>query len=536
MMAMTVSMPRGLRGRLLALAVLAELPVIAYAVHAELSAGESIGGAMRQAQVLTHLTVIALIGLAALGVVWYAADRWILRDVDGVVGAANRLAAGDLSARAPIARVDEIDALASAFNDMASIIEHRAAAHADADVERRKLESQLERAQRLEAVGRLAGGVAHDFNNLITVIFACVDEAMEHPHTNSTTEQLAEIRNAAQRAASLTNQLLAFSRKQVLQPQVLDLNETLTEVDRLLQRLIGDDIDLQTTCDPALPPTLLDPHQVEQVIVNLAVNARDAMPAGGRLTLSTCATSIGAAHVHGGCSIPPGDYARLVIQDTGVGMSPEVRERIFETFFSTKGADGTGLGLATVYGIVKQSEGFIVVDSEPGQGTTFTIYFPATRQTTEANVPAEPPAVVGGNQTILVIEDEASVRSLLVAALRRSGYDVLEAGGAADALEIAGSIEHLDMVLVDLMLPEMGGSALVAEVQKFWPDVLISYMSGHSDAEMIKRRLLNPDDRFLQKPFRLQALTSHVQAVLGGADHLVAHPHQADLCAGAAVA
>ena len=531
-------MPRRLRSCLMALALLAELPALVYAVHVQLSAGgPSIGSAMRHAPVLAHLTEIAFIGIAALLVVAYVAERWILRDVDGLVRAAGSLVAGDLTARAPIASVGEIGALGNAFNDMASTVERRVAEHADADVERCRLESQLQQAQRLEAVGRLAAGVARDFNNLITVIFACVDEAMDHPDRNSTMEQLAEIKSAAQRAASLTRQFLAFSRKQALEPRVLDLNETLSEVDRLLRRLIGEDIDLKTTCDPALRPILFDPHQVEQVIVNLALNARDAMPAGGCLALSTCATSFDAAQVRGGVSIPAGHYARLAIQDTGAGMSAEIRKRIFEPFFSTKGADGTGLGLAIVYGIVKQSEGFIVVESEPDQGTTFTIYFPATTQIAEASVAADRPAEVRGTQTILVIEDEASVRSLVVAALRRSGYHVLEAGGPSDALDIAGSIGQLDMVLVDLMLPEMSGSVLAAQVQKVWPEVRISYMSGYSDAEMIKRGILDSDARFLQKPFRLQALTSHVQAVFGGAPDPVARAHWSDhLCATAAVA
>lgn len=463
-------------------------------------------------QFLWHLAQVALVALAALLSVGVVAEIWILRDVRRLIAAARSIAGGDLSARAPRPLLKEIGTLSEAFNDMAANIERRAD-------ERNQMQTQHQQSQRMEAVGRLAGGVAHDFNNLITVIFGCVDEASDLSPSPDVRSELQQIRATADRAASLTHQLLAFSRTQELQPKIVDLGDTLTGMGRLLRRLIGEDIAIDILCATQLPQVRVDPHQLEQVVVNLAVNARDAMPAGGRLTLSTRATTFAEDRPNRGFSIPAGDYVELRVGDTGSGMSLEIQERIFEPFYSTKGDQGTGLGLATAYGIVKQSGGFILVDSATDRGTTFTMYFPIAGHVAAAvaEVPvchAERPC----DKTIMVVEDEDAVRTLIVAGLRRFGYHVIEAAGPASALELAGSIDRLDLMLADLMLPDMKGSAVANQVRKLWPHVVVSYMSGYADSEMVTRGILAPEDYFIQKPFTLKALASHLQTVLTWAD------------------
>jgi PAS domain S-box-containing protein len=381
--------------------------------------------------------------------------------------------------------------------------------------ERKRIETELEHSQRLEAVGRLAGAVAHDFNNLLTVIFACADEALERADWRDSATEIREIQIAAERAAALTRQLLAFSRQQVLEPRVVDLNVALGGVEQLVRRLVGEDIEVATSGDTALRPVMLDPHQFEQVIVNLAANARDAMPTGGRLTMWTTAVRLASAVSHSGFSIPAGEYAELSIQDSGVGIPADIKERIFEPFFSTKGSRGTGLGLATVYGIVKQSGGFIVVESEPAQGTTFRMYFPITASVAEERTAgASRPAPAKGTQTLLVVEDEESVRTLVSAGLRRSGYNVVEASRPSEALELAQSIARLDMILTDLVLPDMNGRALAARLLECRPEARVLFMSGYAEADLMARGMLSADASFLQKPFSWQDLTASVHKVL----------------------
>ena len=329
--------------------------------------------------------------------------------------------------------------------------------------ERRRLEEQFRQAQKMEAVGQLAGGIAHDFNNLLTVILGYSDVVLnklsaDHPLC----EEVREIQKAGERAAALTGQLLAFSRMQVLLPQLLDLNAVVTHVYKMLRRLIGEDIDLQTVCDPATGRVKADPGQHEQVLMNLAVNARDAMPEGGKLTIGTRNAEVGWAYAREHVPMEPGSYVMLSVSDTGSGMDAETKRRIFEPFFTTKEkGKGTGLGLATVYGIVKQSGGFIWVSSEPGHGTRFEIYLPRVEEDADHAAGRPAPQVregVGGAETLLLLEDEEGVRRLAREVLEEHGYTVLEASGWQSAIGLAESHGGpIHLLLTDVVMPEMGG-------------------------------------------------------------------------------
>jgi signal transduction histidine kinase/ActR/RegA family two-component response regulator len=382
----------------------------------------------------------------------------------------------------------------------------------------RRSEDQLRQAQKLEAVGRLAGGIAHDFNNLLTVILSYSQLLlMKLPPADGMRGELEEIQRAGQRAADLTRHLLAFSRQQVLQPKVLDLNAIVTAVDRMLRRLIGEDIDLVTAPGAALGRIQADPGQVEQVIMNLVVNARDAMPEGGKLTIETGNAELDEDYVRTRVDLRPGRYVMLAVSDTGCGMTPEVRTRIFEPFFTTKEVGkGTGLGLSTVHGIVKQSDGHIEVYSEPGHGTTFKVYLPRLEEGAE-QVPVERGAVghLHGAETVLVVEDEEPIRRVMGLSLRLHGYTVLEATDGSEAIALCERGDPpIDLLLTDVVMPLMSGPELVQRVIRACPGLKVLFVSGYTDRALIHQGLRQPGTAFLQKPFTPETLARTVREVL----------------------
>jgi len=382
----------------------------------------------------------------------------------------------------------------------------------------RKLEDQLLQAQKMEAVGQLAGGVAHDFNNLLTVIMSYSSMLLaDGAPADANRGDIQAISDAAARAAALTRQLLAFSRKQVLQLQAVDVNAVVTDVEKMLRRLIGEDISLSTHLDPDLALINADPGQLEQVLLNLAVNARDAMPDGGALTLTTDNADLSEEHGDRHMGAAPGKYIMLAVTDTGTGMTREVQQRLFEPFYTTKGAGkGTGLGLATVHGIVKQLGGDVYVYSELGHGTTFKVYFPHLVTTPDVVVvAAEQREAPRGSETILLAEDDDALRSLAARVLGAFGYNVLVARTGGDALRIVA--EHLgpiDLVATDVVMPEMSGSQLVEKVLRARPGIRVLFMSGYTDDEVMRRGVIDGQTAFLQKPFTPDMLAHKVRAVL----------------------
>ncbi|MEO8294575.1 MAG: response regulator [Gemmatimonadota bacterium] len=382
--------------------------------------------------------------------------------------------------------------------------------------ERNELESRLRQAAKMEAVGRLAGGIAHDFNNLLTAILGCCEllghEVQELP---AAWEDLEEIKRAATRAGTLTQQLLAFSRRQVLLPKVLDINTEVESIRRMLARLIGEDIELVTRLDPRVGAIRADPSQLEQIVLNLAINARDAMPEGGTLSLETSNTEPPEEWAH-----PPGQCVMLAVRDSGMGMDESIRPHIFEPFFTTKETGkGTGLGLATVYGIVKQSEGYILVDSEPGKGATFRIYFPRVAGIADSHAVA--PRLGGlprGTETILLVEDEVAVRRLASRVLRQQGYVVLEATNGREALRLVEQHKpRLDLLVTDVVMPGMSGPELATRLTGQHPMLKVLYISGYADEALGQRGILNEGVDFLQKPFTPQDLTRRIREGLGAA-------------------
>ena len=384
--------------------------------------------------------------------------------------------------------------------------------------EHKKLEQQLIQAQKMEAVGRLAGGVAHDFNNLLTIINGYAQLLIEPISPQDPRRgHLKEILTAGERAASLTRQLLAFSRRQVLEPRVLNLNSVLADVAKMLRRLIGEDVELVATLKPDLGRVKVDPGQIEQVIMNLAVNARDAMPQGGKLFVETSNVEIDANYARSHSPMMPGKYVMVAVSDTGCGMDLETQAHAFEPFFTTKEkGHGTGLGLATVYGIVKQSGGFIWVYSVPGRGSTFKIYLPVVEEALPTAEPAEVPAELAkGSETVLVVEDEGGVRSLVCEALASHGYKVLEAAGAASALEISEKYtEPIHLLLTDVVMPQTGGKELAKGFSTLHPETKVLYMSGYTDDAIVRHGILERGTSFLQKPFQPRALLLKIREVL----------------------
>jgi len=388
--------------------------------------------------------------------------------------------------------------------------------------ERRVLEQQLQQSQKMEAVGRLAGGIAHDFNNLLMVISGYAEFLLERIGSDPALRSPAqEIASAAGRASSLTRQLLAFSRKQMLAPKILDLNAVVTENLKMLTRMIGEDIDLVMVPASGLGAVRADSGQIEQVIMNLAVNARDAMPSGGKLTIETANVALDESHARFQAPLKPGNYVMLSISDTGAGMDSETQSKIFEPFFTTKGTKGTGLGLSTVYGIVKQSGGYIWVNSEPGKGTTFKIYFPRLSEVVEA--PAQSVAAVSsesvraepGTETILLVEDEANLRYLARQFLEKQGYRVIEAADGAVAMQIAVAHEGvIHLLLTDVIMPGMNGRELAQRISEIRPHTKVLYMSGYTENVIGRNGTLDAGIHLLQKPFTLRELKNTVREVL----------------------
>jgi PAS domain S-box-containing protein len=384
--------------------------------------------------------------------------------------------------------------------------------------DRQMLEQQLRHSQKMEAIGVLAGGIAHDFNNLLTVINGYADLMMltAPEREGQFWSNLQDIREAGERAAGLTRQLLAFSRKQVLAPKVLDLNAVVADLEKMLRRIIGENIDFRTIGDEDLLHISADPGQIEQIVMNLVVNAKDAMPSGGKLTIESHNVELTETYAQSHISVSPGKYVMLAISDTGIGMTEETQRRIFEPFFSTKEVGhGTGLGLSMVYGIVKQSGGNIWVYSEPGQGTTFKIYLPVVTSELSAPVEVVERPNLNGNETVLLVEDEDMVRKLTKNVLELFGYRVLEAAGGKEALEICNGAQcQIDLLLTDVVMPGMSGRELAVKIAECCPKVRILYMSGYTDNAIVHQGIIDEGAHFVQKPFQTDVLLRKVREVL----------------------
>ena len=390
-------------------------------------------------------------------------------------------------------------------------------AQQDAERALKQTEDQLRQAQKLEAVGRLAGGIAHDFNNLLSVILSYSDLILaELKPPDPLLADVGEVRKAALRAAELTRQLLVFSRQQVLTPKVLDLNEVVTSVDRMVARILGEDIELVSSRAPGLGRVLADRNNVEQVIMNLVVNARDAMPTGGKLTIETGNVELDTEYAREHPGAMPGPHVMLAVSDTGVGMDSATQARVFEPFFTTKEVGrGTGLGLSTVFGIAQQSGGSVWVYSESGKGTTFKVYFPIVDSELDVAGPEFAPAALRGSETILLVEDQDQVRFVANAILKRSGYRVLAAMNAAEALLLCDMhSESIALLLTDVVMPQMSGVELAKRLSHARPELKVLYMSGYTDDSVVRHGILESEMAFLQKPFTPETLTRKVREVL----------------------
>jgi signal transduction histidine kinase len=436
--------------------------------------------------------------------------------VEGYIGvplrAANEQPIGIMAAltRDPIA--DE-----AYFASVLQLFAGRAAAEMERAMAERDLRSSQEhlfQVQRVEAIGRLTGNIAHDFNNLLMIVIGYA-EMLRSQHGPS--HELMQLLAAADRASTLTKQLLAFGRRQAMEVQRLDMNRVVTHVQSMVARLIGPQVRLTTTLDPRLPSVEADPHQIEQVLINLAINARDAMPEGGTLHIGTSVEQVAEAYNQ----MPPGRYVTVEVTDTGTGMTPEVLAHIFEPFFTTKGTDGTGLGLSSVYGIIKQTGGYIWCDSTPGQGTAFRIYLrPAPGAIEGARPPVEETHARpgGGTETILVVDDERGVRNLLTQILRGRGYRVIPTGDAQGALEVLTSGEHVDLVVTDIVMPGMSGTRLAEEIFAHRPEVKLIFVSGYSQGVALAPDSAARKVPLLGKPFTPARLEAMVRDVLDGAE------------------
>ena len=388
--------------------------------------------------------------------------------------------------------------------------------------ERDFMEAQLQQAQRLESLGQLAGGVAHDFNNLLGVILNYAsfvgEEAAKDPGQaswQSVRDDNSQIERAAERAAELTRQLLTFARRDAVKLQPLNLNEVITNVEQLLSRTLGEQVVLRTDLSPRPCMVLADPGQIEQVLVNLAVNARDAMPAGGMLTLTTGTTEIDADHPASAAGLAPGRYGRMRISDTGTGMTREVLDHAFEPFFTTKSkGKGTGIGLATVYGIITHAHGYVQVDSEPGAGTTFTVLLPATSQDAVAAPEPKPALRQDACETVLLVEDEPAIRDVTSRILARNGYQVITAANGRQAIEAASGHDEIDVLLTNVVMPEMQGKEAAERIQALRPGVKVLFMSGYAQRLLDTQGVAAADVNLIEKPFTEQSLLAKLRQVI----------------------
>jgi signal transduction histidine kinase len=461
---------------------------------------------------LNHVLIgLGLFSILAGSALVFWISHTYTKPLAGLVAGVRALGQGDFNYPLDTRRGDEVAEVTEAFIRMRGSLE-------STQQEQKQLEERLRQAHKMEAVGRLAGGVAHDFNNLLTIIRGNSDLLKDREGSDSFHQKCVEqIQKASGRAVSMTRQLLAFSRMQVLQPRVLDLNEVVAEMGKMLPRLIGEHIEYSFSPEPKLAHVKADPGQIEQVILNLAANARDAMPRGGKLSVYTANVLVDEAKAAKRQPMTPGMYTLLSVGDSGIGMDEATKTHIFEPFFTTKEiGKGTGLGLATVYGVVKQSGGFIWVESSPGAGTTFEIYLPqaagkAASPETEERVSKLP----GGSETVLVVEDEAGVRELACQFLRVKGYTVLEAEGGHMALDIARrhtGVIHL--LLSDMVMPKMSGGELAAQLKAIRPEIQIAFMSGYSEFSRGDLGKGFPEAPVLQKPFSPASLVEIVRVAL----------------------
>ena len=450
----------------------------------------------------------AVIFVVALGMGVFFSRR-LARPLEDLATAAQDIAGGNWTRQLPVRGNTEAAVMAQAVNTMTTGLRHWYE-------EAKARDDQLRQAQKVEALGRLAGGVAHDFNNFLTAIKGYGELLLESFDADDKRRTKVDgILKAADTSAGLTRQLLAFSRKRVVAVQVLSVGRLLADTQKLLKRLIGEDIDLRTSVAPEVGSIKADPHQIEQVLLNLVVNARDAMPRGGTIDVELTDTSLGEEEA-AALKLGAGRYAKLTVRDTGCGMTPEVKARIFEPFFTTKqeGA-GTGLGLAVVFSIIEQAGGAVAVETELNRGTAFHIYFPHTSETHAEAVSKPVSASTAGTETILLVEDEPQVSELVTRALRKNGYTVLRASRGAEALEILRTVDtRVDLLLTDIVMPGMNGRELADRVKQLRPEIPVLYMSGYSDDAILRHGVEAATMQFIGKPFSIKALTSKIRDVL----------------------
>jgi signal transduction histidine kinase/ActR/RegA family two-component response regulator len=517
----------------------------------ELSREAIIAPAKRFIRPMTILGLgIVLLGVA--GTLWMS--QTITQPLNVLTQTAIMISRGDYSRKIDVQRGDELGHLAKAFHKMVTqlresqerleqtvhertsqleeanqqlrlLAETDRLKRSEAETERlkaidalRSTEQQLQQAQKLEAVGRLAGGIAHDFNNLLTAIGGYAQLTLKRlPDHDPLKSNVREIEKAGERAAALTRQLLAFSRRQVLQPKVINLNAIISDLNNMLSRLIGEDIELRTALEGELNSVRADPGQMEQVIMNLAVNARDAMPDGGKLTIETANVYLDEFYARDHLSVIPGNYVMLALSDTGIGMDSETQAHIFEPFFTTKQpGKGTGLGLSMVYGIVKQSGGNIWLYSEKEHGTTFKIYLPSFSEKLQEHIEPTPTRKEeGGSETILVVEDENLVRQLLEEVLQGAGYTVLSAANGSEAINLSETyMDPIDLVLTDVVMPEISGTQVVTHLTTKYKNLKVLYMSGYTDDAIVHHGVLDAGVNFIQKPFTPDSISRKVREVL----------------------
>jgi signal transduction histidine kinase len=382
--------------------------------------------------------------------------------------------------------------------------------------EQKKLEDQLRQSQKMESIGKLAGGIAHDFNNLLTSIVGYSEMLLDgisngHPLR----EKIEIILDSGKKAASLTRQLLAFSRKQMLEMKIISISHTIEDLSKMLRRVIGEDITLKLKISPSVKNVKADPSQIEQILMNLAVNARQAMPDGGYLIIETKNVHLDEEYVINHAEVKPGAYVMLAVTDTGKGMSRDVQEKIFEPFFTTKGVTGTGLGLATVYGIVKQHNGYVYVYSEIGRGTTFNLYFPATEEVEETPIPEIKTATLHGDETVLVVDDESLIRRIVLETLEPLGYNVLEASSGKEALNLSETTEgDITLLLTDVIMPEMNGRELFESIRSGRPSIKVIFMSGYTDDIIERHGIFETGETFIKKPITPSKLARKVRDFL----------------------